>query len=618
MGNKSKVKTRKGQLIHTFGPGAMQVNKNGISMITCGLDHWFEDNLGMELSSGSIKKFTRYDKRLQNKLNVETFRVPPDFNIIEEGNRRKAPIPAKRFPLWHVCSNTSCQRLQKGLNEANDESKKFCYSCGAPAYQSRFITLCSEGHIDDFPWFEWLNHYSGGKCSEENGCQLKLEGTGSSSVSNIRVKCIKCNKSAPLRDIFHSELNDKGQLETAFSKAHIGCKSNEPWLGDVKQSNCPNAIVAALRQSTNVYFSKIDSSIHIPQEMKGVVEQVAFAYEQLTHSQKSKLQGVADFDTKISMLSMALNEEFSETSLKEFFEADKKGDELANLSEDEFRFEERDYFLKDFNSETLSIKVQDINKYQGWFSEKLSTVSLIDKLTVTQAMYGFERLTPSAGKDKSQYKSMLWADKTKTSSWLPAVQNHGEGIYIEFDHIKINEWAREYAKVPAYMNLYQRKEENTFLDSFGSLTPQFLLVHSFSHALINRLIHESGYSTASLRERIYVSTQDGLNMFGVLVYTASGDSEGSLGGLVRLGKAGKLESIVKNALSDAYWCSSDPICFETGHSGGQGPSGLNLAACHNCLLLPETSCEVFNSLLDRMTLHGLALGINGYFDSGDI
>ncbi|EKO3989597.1 hypothetical protein DX884_22835, partial [Vibrio fluvialis] len=83
--------------------------------------------------------------------------------------------------------------------------------------------------------------------------------------------------------------------------------------------------------------------------MKGVVEQVAFAYEQLTHSQKSKLQGVADFDTKISMLSMALNEEFSETSLKEFFEADKKGDELANLSEDEFRFEERDYFLKDFN-----------------------------------------------------------------------------------------------------------------------------------------------------------------------------------------------------------------------------------------------------------------------------
>ena len=79
MGNRSKVKTRKGQLIHTFGTGAMQINKNGISMITCGLDHWFEDDQGLPLSTGSIGKFVRTDKRLQKKLNVENFLIGNGF-----------------------------------------------------------------------------------------------------------------------------------------------------------------------------------------------------------------------------------------------------------------------------------------------------------------------------------------------------------------------------------------------------------------------------------------------------------------------------------------------------------------------------------------------------------
>lgn len=615
MGNRSKVKTRKGQLIHTFGTGAMQVNKNGISMITCGLDHWFEDDQGAELSA--VGKFTRTDKRLQKKLDVESFRVPPDFKVTEDGFTRKVPIPAKRFPLWRVCSNTRCQKLQKGANEANDESKIFCTSCGAPTYQSRFITICTEGHIDDFPWFDWLNHHSDGQCSESDGCHLKLEGTGSSSVSNIRVRCIDCNKSASLKGIFYSGFDDSGKPESAFSKAKIGCKSNKPWLGETNSGSCSSPIVAALRQSTNVYFSKTHSSIYIPQELEGIASGIAAAYSQLSDPQKAMIQGAADNETKALLLSMALNEEYSLSNIKLFIEQDCDIADLEELTEEEFRHEERGFFLNKTTSEELSSKPQNINDYQDWFREFFASVSLIDKLTITQAMYGFDRLTPSNSKSIDEYKSMLWADETKISTWLPAVQNHGEGIYIEFNADKINKWAEEYAKSNAYKSLNEKKEENTFLDSFGPLSPQFLLVHSFSHILINRLIHESGYSSAALRERIYVSTQADTSMYGVLIYTASGDSEGSLGGLVRLGKAGKLESTIKSALNDASWCSSDPICFETGHSGGQGPNGLNLAACHNCLLLPETSCEVFNSLLDRMTINGELLGMKGYFDMED-
>jgi hypothetical protein len=107
-----------------------------------------------------------------------------------------------------------------------------------------------------------------------------------------------------------------------------------------------------------------------------------------------------------------------------------------------------------------------------------------------------------------------------------------------------------------------------------------------------------------MRERIYcdrkAETPDE-PMNGVLIYTASGDSEGSLGGLVRQGKPGFLEAMLRSAIENAKWCSSDPICID---SGGQGPDNCNLAACHNCALLPETCCEQSNRLLDRALLVG--------------
>ena len=90
-------------------------------------------------------------------------------------------------------------------------------------------------------------------------------------------------------------------------------------------------------------------------------------------------------------------------------------------------------------------------------------------------------------------------------------------------------------------------------------------------------------------------------MAGMLIYTASGDADGSMGGLVRMGELKNLEKILHNALDTARWCSADPVC---GESEGQGPDSLNLAACHNCALLPETSCEEFNRLLDRNFLVG--------------
>ena len=134
------------------------------------------------------------------------------------------------------------------------------------------------------------------------------------------------------------------------------------------------------------------------------------------------------------------------------------------------------------------------------------------------------------------------------------------------------------------------------------ITAKYILLHTFAHILIGQLSFDCGYGSASLRERIYCeSDEPDRPMQGVLIYTASGDSEGTLGGLVRQGEPDRLKAIVGRAIRRTQWCSSDPVCIE---SAGQGSDNANLAACHGCVLLPETSCETGNRLLDRGLLVG--------------
>ena len=130
------------------------------------------------------------------------------------------------------------------------------------------------------------------------------------------------------------------------------------------------------------------------------------------------------------------------------------------------------------------------------------------------------------------------------------------------------------------------------------------MIHTFAHLMINQLCFECGYTSASLRERLFVSEDKETLMTGLLIYTASGDTEGSMGGLVNSGRPGYLDNIIYRSLNNARWCSADPVCMDIGGKSGQGPDSLNLAACHNCTLIPETSCEEFNLFLDR----GLIIG----------
>ncbi|GLJ62691.1 hypothetical protein GCM10017576_28220 [Microbacterium barkeri] len=147
------------------------------------------------------------------------------------------------------------------------------------------------------------------------------------------------------------------------------------------------------------------------------------------------------------------------------------------------------------------------------------------------------------------------------------------------------------------------------------ISPRLVMLHTFAHVLINELVFSCGYSSASLRERLSVSHAPGKEMAAVLIYTAAGDSEGTMGGLVRMARPENLLPVVRSAITDTRWCSTDPVCMDAGEKG-QGVNSCNGSACHGCALLPETSCEEYNQFLDRALLIGSFVKPNlGYFSS---
>jgi hypothetical protein len=117
---------------------------------------------------------------------------------------------------------------------------------------------------------------------------------------------------------------------------------------------------------------------------------------------------------------------------------------------------------------------------------------------------------------------------------------------------------------------------------------------------MSELTLECGYSSASLKERLYVS--EGKNgMAGVLIYTGTTDSEGTLGGLEMRGRGDLIVPTIESAIRKLSWCSADPVC---GEGLAAAPDSFSIASCHSCLLLPETACELHNKFLDRTLLVG--------------
>jgi len=375
-----------------------------------------------------------------------------------------------------------------------------------------------------------------------------------------------------------------------------------------------------LRGGSNVYFPHTVSSIYVPTIDKDFSEEVLEILDDYYVWTFLSLLAQAAPDKKISSDNAKftlekyypdrdiLPEELAKAGNRKLLNEDKENDYVTvetDTPEQSYRRQEYDLFSKDiregYPKTNLLIRSADIGEYDPAIGDLIERISLVHKLRETRAFVGFSRIFPADTLDDAQRRALL---SHTPKEWLPAIIVRGEGIFLKLKEEIISHWLDSYSEtlsnrltplVEMFNQLRMRRHQEA-----QPVSPRFVLLHTFAHLLINQLVYECGYGSASIRERLY-SSDGALPMSGILLYTAAGDSEGTMGGLVRMGKPGRIEGVMRRAIEKARWCSTDPVCIE---SSGQGPDSCNLAACHSCTLLPETSCEEQNRLLDR----GLIIG----------
>lgn len=551
------------------------------SVMVCGIEKW--DTRGAPHLS---------DPRLERKLGAPYFIMPPDTDQSKDG------IRVIRFPRWMRCRKCGSlrniedwkERAVKVRPDWDFYYRPFCDRCSVPLIPSRFVVACRKGHIDDFPYDEWVQHKD--TCSNHD---LKYGESGrSASLAGIIISCRTCKARRTMRGAFNKQM----------LAGVTGCKGSKPWVGKWEEG-CGEELTGLLRGGTNVHFPIVKSSILIPpftsDSLKTKISNTR-AW-QVYESQ----EGGLDVKTVAALVADEIEEKVDSVmeAIKEMEEGEL--DEKNVRSEEQYRYDEYQAFIgkgcseKDFEIEPVQAAEYGI--------PHLNKVVLVKRLREIRVQTGFARIRPpeySTGEPvegSAEKTEEVPVSDDRSIRWRPGFEVRGEGIFLDFDPDKLKAWASkpEVQKRSKLLIDRFRRHPDVFA-TVDLMTPEYILLHTISHLLIRQLSFECGYSSSALRERIYCSSsQEENRMSGILIYTADGDSEGTMGGLVRQGKADFFPKTLFEAVSSAKWCSSDPLCIE---SDGQGFQSMNLAACHACAMLSETSCEIMNRYLDR----GLVVG----------
>ena len=603
---------RRAQLIAPFGVGGLMVLKDGTSVITAGLDHWFEreDQDGTHID---LAEFQVNEWRLQRLLHVDHFRLPPDHRSRRAGvdtPNMGLKIPCFRFPRWHQCPH--CNRLTEqplGLRE-----RPICSECqGRKRYlaQVPIIAVCEGGHLQDFPWREWVH------ASIQPACErpLRLIATGGATLSAQKVTCECGNAERTLANITEAGENTTVLSSSLDKNSEYLCRGLQLWHGPNTGSACSHAIRGSQRSASNVYFADVRSAIYLPPAGDIPPELIQILEEPPLGTVLKLLSNADTTPTAQQLRAMhgQLLEPFTDediTTALHIIQDPLREPHKERIETDDprtvFRRPEYTVLQRPYSGPQLRVTTTDLSHYEPSTTAYFEQISLVERLRETRAFAGFTRIFPDNQQDLNKRKASLWRAIPTSAEWLPAYVVYGEGIFIRLNNQLLAHWERQEGPLTRASRLdatYLQTQQSRGLPA-RRITPRFLLVHTLAHILMNRLVFECGYSSAALRERLYVSDDRNAPMAGILLYTAAGDAEGSMGGLVRMGKPGNLEPVLRRGLEAAAWCSADPVCAEIGARTGQGPNSCNLAACHNCALVPETACEEFNRFLDRATLIG--------------
>lgn len=587
---------RRSAVVMTYAPGAimdMRADGGPVSVVCAGLEEW---DLNAPLS-GNLKYQKIIERRLCKKLGKKYFRLPP---VLEDGAKYphtdrldNSALVARRFPEWLQCP--SCEIMKPASKWQSDPGRayRYCPQCTniQPGRSKvfvvpvRFAVACNNGHLDDFPWFFWVPH----KNDCKNSFEYKLTSIGP-GLSGLFVRCTKCGASR--------------SMDGSFGKTALNgltCQGKRPWLRkDDQGCSCTGkdgTYRVVQRGASNLYYPVLESALDIPPWTKNL-ERILGDYWDVLLDIPDPNDRLRYIDSSETLKAVLLRENITASKLAELFsEMVEKLDQidLNELRNDEYRVFTSGMLEKDPEFEIYPEQIASS------LNEFVSGVVRVSRLREVRVVRGFTRITPPNDSEGTNIAPI----SIDSLDWLPAIEVRGEGIFVQLNIHKLLVWETQRPVV----NRCQAADE-TWSNEWASrnpdkqkpfnASPRLLLMHTFAHALIRQLTLECGYSSASLRERMYVSEGDD-GMAGILIYTSTPDSDGTLGGLQRRASSELLEATIKSAIKSLQWCSSDPLCIN-------GEMALieshSIASCHSCVMVPETSCEFHNRFLDRALLVG--------------
>jgi hypothetical protein len=542
-------KTRTGQLLSTFGPGSIVDLPDRGSYVVLGLAGWREGD--------------RIDEpNLERILGVERLLVP---GSTKDGN----DIPVGIFPVWHHCSN--CGGL---LRETTCRKQ----GCDREAPPSRFVTACRSGHLDEFPWSWWV-HPDVPDCSGE---RLELDdSSGSNSLSDLWVVCRAHAARRSLRGALSPD---------AFRD--FACRRVRPWLQDIDPDSCSALVTGVLRGASNVWFADSISALSLPRHSSPIHVYLKDDFSTLNRLGDEPLQ-------RLVLRQLLAPTKFTiDEGIKAIQQHNSVIADASDLRSEEYEALKGAGAPPDLRPPAPNFSAR-VGQIPALAAAVVDRIVLVDRLREVNALRGFTRLEGPDPEDPGRVKGApIVSGKAK---WLPAREVFGEGIFVTFAEEPLRKWEKDVkvlTRARAIQGVYDVwRSQRELRPAPNAVTPRKIAMHTFAHLVIRELSLWCGYGISSLRERVYVDGEQR----GVLIYTASADSDGSLGGLVAMGNPRQFGPVIKSIIEQARWCSQDPLCGERRpDSGGH----LSAAACHACLLLPETSCEMSNRFLDRLALIG--------------
>jgi hypothetical protein len=586
------------QLLHTYGVGAM-IDLPNIAAMVMGLDDW-------DTVHATVLTEERLLRAVQAQLGpqVERLLLPPVEPDTVMRNPLSTPpigVPVAAFPQWFRCPY--CELLApiaSGLFELRtdpyrpDRARFVHVNCTKPGsppavLPARFQIACTRGHLDDFPWIQFVHQ---GRTACNGPLRLMKVGASDEAVDLV-VRCQTCGVNRRMSDAFG---------DTAENDPIFRCRGRRPHLRDFEPDGCPEPAETILLGASNSWFAITLSALSIPTQVDRLAQLVEEHWAVLQHVTVREV--VTAFRAAGNLRAFG---EFDDDEVWQAIEAYRHQGAMAQVSANIKSPEWEVLTTADPRLNSRDFLLRPVAAPQGC-EALFEKVVLVERLREVRAITAFTRIeSPGDYADPTDIPAAQRAPLARHNpTWVPASEVRGEGVFLQFSEDAVSRWCREaQVRETQFLQAHRLWRQVRHIPDLDVGFPgiRYVLIHSFAHALMRELSLEAGYTSASIRERVYAAERDRDTppMAGVLIYTAAPDSEGTLGGLVSLGEPQKLGRIIATTLEELALCASDPLCAEH-EPARDGVASLHGAACHACLFAPETACERGNKYLDRWPL----------------